>query len=153
MTECNTCKDWSGCSGKDFYKPSDIRYCGVQVVWLLQNPCLDEGRWPNEHRETGYIGNSKSNHHSAYFEVTMCVIGELNKRISRCGNDGIIFRQMYSSGIEQVGDMVRLHPHLAKNGTIEQIAGQVMSYVTGYRRKRISYKRFLWEKNNRGKVK
>ncbi|KKL52335.1 hypothetical protein LCGC14_2286450, partial [marine sediment metagenome] len=70
---------------KDWYSYGEIRYTLSQILFLLEHrDLLESGRWPSEHKETGYTGSSKGRTYKTegYFVKAIVVIAELNIRLA-----------------------------------------------------------------------
>lgn len=129
---------------KEWYSPSSIRFTKDQLLWLL--PHLDNiraGDWPPEHKETGYIGKSKSKRKpGAYFEPAVCIGAEVSVRLLACRRDGqmVIARYCWGKNEEELAEYFNL-PY---DRVIEGI-NSALRYCTGWKRKRTKYSQ--WKRN------
>ena len=60
---CEKCSDWKNCLGFDYYKPSEIIPCPLQVKWLLENyDSIDRGEWPTDglSSQGGHSGSGRA---------------------------------------------------------------------------------------------
>ena len=152
------CKKWKKCLGKTWYSQRDIQYCPKQNIWLMSK-LIDyyDGHfmvikdiWPLEkynedgeliitEKETGYIDLtnvqvSPSSH--APYEKIRQICGELNYRLKRTGMEG------------------RLLLLEVKNNRLElsEEASHALSYVNGWRRKRLDYNSWVKQRRYRSKI-
>lgn len=120
---------WKGCPGKDWYDYGDIRWCPLQVVWILQNAAsLDAGIYPEQ-----YKGHSRQLRAEGYFAKAKLVIGELRQRLELTDNHGELL-------ITQVEDGRIL-------STLSLGAYEILMYVKGWRRKSQSF--HAWQRQRR----
>ncbi len=130
---CRTCKNWDLCpvpEKQDWWEPGEIRYCEKQVLWLIKWVRLLD-KWPPDGKETGYTGTSgKPVGYHAPFETFRCIIGELNYRLKRCGQDGKAF----------IGTILSDAP-------LDDDDRWVLGYICGNRRKRMGFPEWrTWKK-------
>lgn len=95
---CPKCHDWRGCQGYKWYSLTDIVYCKLQCLWLIETFLAIEGEqivmdrftWPSE-EGTGYTDAPKTSFsnaaHAPYEKIVQCV-GMLSARLERTGKDG-----------------------------------------------------------------
>jgi hypothetical protein len=95
---CPKCRDWEGCKGYKWYTVSDIVYCRVQCLWLIETfltikgdqIVMDRFTWPSE-EGTGYTEAPKTSFasaaHAPYEKIVQCV-GILSARLENTGKDG-----------------------------------------------------------------
>lgn len=131
--DCQSCKDWKTCAvPPEWFSYQHIRWCPYQIIWLLQNAHIFRaGRWPPEHRNTGYengLGRQKVKTEASFVKPEL-VIGELECRLQRTGKDGIILE----AEIEGGKGIDNLRPE----------SWQALMYIKGWRRKRVAYRRWL----------
>jgi len=131
---CRDCRNWNECIGKESYMIAEICWCRHQCRWLIENFLkMDTGKivithdtWPVE--TTGYTEEFKSsrniNAHAPY-EKTLQVVAELHFRIDRTGKDG---RLLLLEVLNQCN--------------LSNEANQALSYVSGWRRRRQSYRQW-----------
>lgn len=126
---CRTCKSYKKCSRLDEdFSYSDIRWCPYQVLWLLEN----EGRlrtsgWITEDDNRG----SPNIPHAASFENIINVLAELDMRLACTKTHGKKLREQAIEGRTII--------------SLSKQARAALMYVKGWRRKRISYARWLRE--------
>lgn len=136
---CKTCRDYRNCNGKPWYMPSDIRYCSMQVLWILENffdvegnqPVIEQTTWPGDPDVTGYTDAPKTGQvnppHRAPFESTLQIIGEVAARLVKTGKDGRLL----------------VLEHHASKVYLSEDAVSALRYCSGWRRKRMSYAAWL----------
>jgi hypothetical protein len=133
---CRTKKDREGCPGMEWYAPRQIRFCRVQMIWLLSwLPLLREGSWPANPQPTGYtetprVQHSRSLH--ASFETPCQIAAEVDARLARCGLDRYLLEDCFIWGMSE--------DELAgKLGIpVEDVSWRITSalnYISGWRRK------------------
>lgn len=133
---CYKCKTWKGCIGKEWYNYGEIRWCPLQVIWILQNKEeFDAGRWPSEHKESQDTGQL---HADAGFTRVKLVIAEVKDRLARTDGQGELL-------ITQVEDQRDL-------STLSAGARRILMYVKGKDRKKIGFKKWVREVYNQQKT-
>ena len=112
----------------EWYSPGEIRFNSAQVRWMLSNwEELSEGQWIPQCEDTGYSGYDKRSCRAPY-EMVMQVVGELDARLTACGNDGIVALEYFNP----YNDL----PSTART------AKNVVRYCSGYKRPQLPYR--LW---------
>ena len=162
MEQCQICHrerwKWSTCPVvPEWFSPSVISYCPYQVEWILINlSMLEEGRWPPDHKDTGYsdYGGRKLRRGGAYFEVPVCVAADVTMRLDRCGPDGVLAKKCLADG----WDTYTLAQILRKPEEVLQNKIQrVIKYCSGSRARTITYYEFTRRRGiaraNNGSVK
>jgi hypothetical protein len=145
--QCHRCRNWDDCAGKEHYTIHDITFCRYQVQWLIGNFFRSDGddivlereSWPAPVRETGYTEAPRTSHSistHAPFERPMQVIGELDHRLKKAGKDGRLL--VLEVHLEQAYDTTRR--------SLSSDARAALGYISGWRRKRLSYSRWRTEK-------
>jgi len=140
LKPCKDCRNWNDCPGtKTWFSMSEIRYCKFQVIWLISNLIdyqdgyIVVSDWPQEDIETGYDDTpvQHSNKAAAPFETLRRITADVTSRLQRTGKDG------------------RLLLLEIKNDRLEfsEEANQALSYISGWRTKRMNYG--LWKKQRR----
>ena len=144
----------------EYYKPGEIRYSKVQILWLIRN-VLFQDTWPSEHIESGYSGGKgKSRGNNAPFVTIREIIGELNARLRQCGKAGLCLEYMT---LIDYGDQNYLAERLAGyHGTtpreIFYMVNFAMRFCKGHKRKQVTFEYFCqytrgndnaWEKRRR----
>ncbi len=79
---------------KDWYAPREIRFTRPTTRWLIRNlGCLQSGYWPPE--ASNYIDMPGTGSKSAYFETPIQYAVEIEQRMEKCGEDGLILLAIY----------------------------------------------------------
>ena len=114
-------------SPKDWFSPSEIRFTREEMIWLITwLTLLQEGRWPPEHKETGYTGHQGSRGHRAPFETPVQFAAEVDTRLKTTGEAGEALVDEIQSGIVDYEGLSRP-------------ARRVLNYISGWRRRRQTY--------------
>ena len=153
LTGCKRRRCPKGCPGFDWYAPSDIKMCRLQVIWLC--PWLSElsvGNWPSDHIETGYTGGKGKMSRSAYFETPVQIEAELKVRLKRAGKDGVVLEEIYSV---DPGERFNEMAYWARKRGVDinvmsVMVETAMKYVSGRWRKRMSYNNWKKQRRYRG---
>ena len=125
--DCRTCKRWKDCPGKDQYLYGDIRWCPLQVIWIVQNAeALRSGKWEAEPDDSR---GSRQVRSEGYFVTAVIAISELEARLTRTHNNGELL-------ITQIEDGRTL-------SNFSDGAREILMYVSGHRRKRTPFRRWL----------
>ena len=81
--------NYKECMGHEWYDYGDIKYCGFEVIWIIQNAEeLRQGGWPlpPEHLEVDRLKEEIIA--GAYYEKAICIVAEVDARLKRTGKDG-----------------------------------------------------------------
>ena len=133
--DCRNCRDYRGCLGKDWYDYGQVRWCPLQVLWIIAHrEELKAGCWPKDPDASGDDNTgSRTIKTEASFVKPELIVAELEVRLGRVGLQAELL-------ICQVDDGRSL-----SNLTSE--AREVLMYVGGSRRKRQSFSE--WKKQRR----
>lgn len=137
MLNCKTCKSYKGCPGKEFYFYSEIRFCPHQILFIIEHSfTLLAGRWPPDPEGSGYIdpGIKTGYKGEAYYVKPVGILAEVEYRLKKCGVDGKLLKAEVLAGLE-----------------LSQESKSALHYCKGWRRKRMSYQRWLWDRRYRDK--
>jgi len=121
------------------YQLYEIKFTQDQVIWLLGIlPLLRNGWWPESDDCQG------AHSRRAYFQTPIEIAIELDARLEKTGIDGAMAEGRYT--------LLKTHVALAQQYRMdEEIVRRrierAIKYVSGWKRKRFSYKAF---KNRRG---
>lgn len=130
----------------DWYAPHEIFFNREQVYWLLENRgTLHEGLWPPEHMGTGHVDRSTG--HSAPFEEPLIHIAEVDDRLD------IRTELEYRLTAAKI-DGKLLIAEIDAETPISELsyeARTVLNYISGWKRKRMSYRD--WRKQRRYRYK
>ncbi len=146
--DCNTCRytyEEPLClhPAGDWFSIHDValHYCKVQIAWMVKwSDLLDFGKWPPDY--TGYdkaaqlvkvkrrAGKAKKRKPTcASHQATMDVWQEIIKRMETTGEDGGEFWKE-AHKVDNFNEFPKASMH-------------VLNYLSGYRRKRLSYPNWL----------
>lgn len=135
--ECQKCKDYRDCIGKYWYDYSEIRFCPYQFIWIIENSeTFGIGDWPLSPDGSTYIDPKiKIGYKSeAYYVKPEVILGEVNARLARTGTDGKLLRAEVMAGLD-----------------LSQESKDALMYIKGWRRKRMSYQRWLRDRRYQDK--
>jgi len=122
-----------------------IIFSAQQVKWLISFlPVLREGRWP-PFPHTGYPQapfGRRANRNGAPFESAAMVAAELDIRLKACGMDGWLVKMVYGWG-ENYQSLGLADQELCRR------LNRCLKYVTGWKRKRVSYREFVNHRRSR----
>jgi len=128
----------------DYCKPSDIRMWPEHVTWAIEHLReLEEGRWPRDNRETGYVGGpGASVSHTAYFVTAVCLSAEIKYRLERCNvnsQDGKLTVKCLADDwdAQTLADLMKTNVE-----NIDRRIKRVVLYCSGQRRRRLTYAEF-----------
>lgn len=129
MKDCRKCKDYRDCAGKPWFHYGQIRFCPYQVLWIIEHSdTLLAGDWPPDPDSSSYVdpdikGSLKD---EAYYAKPVGILAEVNARLARTGTHGKLLRA------EVLADL-----------DLSQEAKDALMYVKGWRRKRMSFQKWL----------
>ena len=132
MKDCRKCKDYRDCAGKPWYHYGEIRFCPYQVIFIIYNEgVLRSGGWPDNPDGSSYIDPKVQTgfKSEAYFVKPVGILGEVEYRRKRTGTDGKLLRAEVLAGLD-----------------LSQESKDALMYIKGWRRKRMSYPRWLRER-------
>ncbi len=142
---CQTCKYETPNCIRGYWTYREIIFCYRQILFILEN--YEEERWPSDPAETGYTGGTgRKGIGNASFVRWREIRGEVSRRLSMCAQlDGAMLYQTYVLRLK-VEDIAK-----SFNCSVEEVERRVRSalaYITGWRRKRREYAKFVfdWEK-------
>lgn len=129
--DCRRCKRWQGCIGRLYYDFSEIRWCPLQVIWLIQNwDILEKGQWP---QPADFSEGAPNVQTEGNFVKSAIIMAELKTRLERTRVDGKLLKsEVWNYGdtdLEAVDIMNRL----------DRDAYTALMYVKGFRRKKMFY--------------
>jgi hypothetical protein len=137
---------------EEYWKPSEIRFSVPQILWLLKY-VSDSLEWPVDHRyETGYVGGpGKKQNHIAPYATVKEIVGELNARLVKCGEDGLMLEYCARIGAldewsyQKLGRYFRLPWYEVKKRVFK-----ALNYCRGRKRKKQSYREYRPYRKERG---
>lgn len=131
ILDCRRCKRWKGCPGKQWWHFGEIRWCPLQIIWILQHAEeLRAGQWPPQDEDSR---ESRQLRAEAYFVKAGIAISEVEKRLETTPGKGELL-------ITQVEDGRTL-------GTLSHTAYRILMYVKGKNRKDMNFK--SWQRQER----
>jgi len=134
---------------KEWYSPHSIKFSKAEVKWLISIlPLLRSGFYPPNPKESGYTDSkiySKRVFRGAKFETPVLLATELDMRLERCGQDGLLLEFLYS---QDPADELQVIQHIAGclNTDIWEVnrrIGRALRYVCGRNFKNSTYKEFI----------
>jgi len=129
IKDCRDCKSWKDCVGHDNYNYSEIRWCPYQCLWIIEHAeALRTGDWEITDDNIG----SRNTPHDGNFIAAITVLSELEIRLDKTGADG---QKLWKQVAEEGRELRHLSPR----------AKQALMYIKGWRRKRMSYRRWVRE--------
>ena len=148
--DCDTCvrylKSLEGgntplvCAHVEYYTPGMLWYCRPQMMcgieWL---DLLEEGDWPRDPKETGYneAGHvQKSVSLKAKFLPAANFFSEITDRLKSTGSSGetLVWELQHNTG---------------EYNQLSPAARRALNYISGYRRRRQPFGRWLWEQDKK----
>lgn len=138
--DCRRCRRWQLCPGKEWYSYAEIRWCPHQCLWALANRrTLESGRWVEkpERVEVGARGKGQKPG-EGYFVKAVVILGEVMARLQTTGEDGAGLLKE----VDQGRDIT----------TLSRAAFEVLRYISGYRRKKLAYGAWRWQRGKRERV-
>lgn len=129
--DCRNCKNWKDCDHPNDteFDYGQIRWCPYQCVWIIAH--AESLRMGNFELTDTNIG-ARNIPHEGNFVKAISVLAELEVRLKETGADGQkLWKQVANEGRE----FKYLRP----------LAKQALMYVKGWRRKRMSYRRWVRE--------
>lgn len=140
MIDCKDCKPSPSCAGKEFYTPSEIRFCRPQVLWLIENlGVLRTGIWPPNPQGTSYTDATIRGHKrfNAYFETPIQIESEVQIRLENTGLSGKLLVSEINQGIGLEGLSIE--------------SRSALNYISGWRRRRLSFVDWKRQRRHRNK--
>jgi hypothetical protein len=137
MTEfdCQRCRSWKDCPGKEWYSYGEVKWCPQQVFWLLKYADYLQVGWlaPDAVSCPGIRGKVMNT--EAAFVNARIVMGELNCRLSKTGWKG----RLLSEEARNREKMMYLSDE----------ANDALYYVAGWRRKGMNFMAWLKQRKYR----
>jgi len=132
---------WGDCpNDANWYSPSAIFYCSNQMMWgILYLDILEEGDWPPEHKETGYIG-SESRNTGTKFLPAVLFSAEINKRLKTTREAGeALVGEVQDREIVKADGTIVMYVGIRDYDGLSPPAKRVLNYISGWRRKAQTY--------------
>lgn len=144
--ECRKCKSWKDCEGHvyivktdvgkqyvSWYHYGEIRWCPLQVKWIIENAeKLRAGKWPTNPEGSSYIdpGIKTGYASEGYYVKPVGILAEVNARLAQAGIYGKLLRAEVLADLE-----------------LSQESKLALLYCKGWRRKHSSFS--LWLKQRK----
>ena len=148
IRDCEKCRDWKGCIGKEWYSPPEIGFCRYQMLWFIKHWAVkdsdgeweitSDGLWPDSPDGSSYTDialGHKAGKHGAYFETPAQIAAEIDWRIKRTKLSGKLLVADVVAGMD--------YKQLSRE------AKNALNYISGWNRKKPSFS--SWLKNRRYK--
>lgn len=131
-----------------WWPPGKITFRRREMLFLIKNlPELREGYWPASHDGSGYIDlpivrKGRVRSHKAPF-VTAEYAAEVETRLERAGLDGLILEaiESWDKSAASMASYLRI-----PEWSIRKRAKNTLRYISGWKRKKQSYKEFISHK-------
>lgn len=137
MKDCRKCKDYRDCPGKPWFHYGEIRFCPFQILWIIEYSETLRTSWPLAPDGSSHVDlpQVKTGYKSeAYYTKPAGILGEVNRRLARAGTHGKLLRAEVLAGLD-----------------LSQESKDALMYCKGWRRKRMSYQRWLRNRRYWGK--
>ncbi len=125
----------------DWYSFSSFLFHREQMMWAIEHiEELRDGTWPREPVETGYTEapiSSRRTSKEAPFVKPTCIAAEVDIRLQTTSTDGKLLIAEIQGG-KRISDL-------------EYESRQALNYVSGWKRKRLSYNIWLSQRRYRAK--
>ena len=140
MIDCNKCKDYRKCLGKEWYSYGEVRWCPFQCLWIIEHlDLIIIGKWPPSPEGSTYTDSSiKRSVPLSYasFEKPCDIVAELEVRLRKTGVDGKLLIAEVQAG---------------KTFELSKEAQTALMYIKGWRRKRLTYSNWKKQRTYLGK--
>lgn len=128
-----------------WWPPGKITFRRRQMLFLIKSlPELREGCWPANPAGSGYIDlpmirKGRTGRHRSYFEIPAGIGAEIEVRLESCGIDGLILEAIkgWGKSEESLANYFRMPVW-----SIRKRAKNALRYISGWKRKRLSYREF-----------
>ncbi len=127
---------------KDWYPPGEIIFKSYQIrSFILPNfEIFESGEWPAN--PSSYVGGYSPNRNScAAYENPMLIHAEVSYRLGMCP-DGEMLLDRYQRELRYC-DIARLYHWQGDEIDIERYVKQQLGFISGFRRKGYSFRRYL----------
>jgi hypothetical protein len=136
---------------KDWYAPYEITFHSKHMLFLIKHLReLKEGLYPLDPLGSGYIDRhvgKKAIKHKAYFEMPASIAGEVEARLNLCGLDGLILKALILW--EETPQYLAKCQSMSEEQIIRR-KSRALAFISGFERKRISYREFISHRKTRG---
>ena len=119
-----------------WYSPGKIRYTREEMMWgIAWLGLLEDGIWPPEHKETGYDDSHGSRNTKTKFIPAALFYAEITERLKTTGEAGEALVDEIQGGVEFEG--------------LSRPAKRALNYISGWRRRKLKYPKWKYEKLRR----
>ena len=135
--DCRKCKDYRECTrNRDWFSYQEIRFCPFQVLWIILHEETLMDNWPPNPDGSSYIdpGIKTGLGSEAYYTKPAGILAEVNTRLAKAGVHGKLLRAEVLAGLD-----------------LSEESKSALMYVKGWRRKSMSYQRWLRNWRYKGK--
>lgn len=133
-----------------WFAPREIYFSKIQMLWLIRNlAVLKEGSYPKDF--SSYIDTSiinKTPTTKAYYETPALFAAEVEIRLEMAGIDGLILEAIEAWGKSTASISAHLR---IPEGLVKKKRDTALSYVSGWRRKKRTYREYTNHKGGQGK--
>jgi hypothetical protein len=149
--ECN--EFWSLVVTERWYSAGEINFKTEQIIWILENLAVFRlgiyPRRPDTVDSAGIIWSGRAGtQRGAGFERACDITAEIEVRLKMTGFDGFLLEAVYSWQKDDVELAVVLGMDF---GDLQRRINRALKYVSGYRRKKYSYKEYVGHRKVRVK--
>ena len=120
----------------EWYEPKTITFQRDQVLWILRNlDMLEVGQYPPNPEGSSYIDapiSKRQVKRHAYFEMPVSIAAEVNLRLERTGKGQLLMAEV-----------------MAGYTLFSDEAWQVLTYISGWRRKQMDFKSWVKQRKYR----
>lgn len=149
MKDCQKCRTYKKCLGHSslvktkegqewvsWYNYGEIRFCPLQVKWIIENSViLESGDWPPDPDDKSLKDWGKPSYASeGYFVKSVGILGEVEYRRARTGTAGKLLKAEVAASLE-----------------LSEESQSALMYIKGWRRKKQNYNE--WKKKPKYRAK
>jgi len=128
----------------NWFAPREIYFSKPQMLWLIRHLSeLKEGSYPKDF--SSYIDNTgkRTANRKAYYETPALFVVEIEERLESAGIDGLILELIEAWGKSTASISAHLR---IPEGLVKKKRDTALSYVSGWRRKKRTYREFTSHK-------
>ena len=145
QTDCEECSKPCPFPNADYYPVGVIRYCRVQLFFLVENlELLRDGQYPLPHVESGYTDIDPSirvqQGSEAGFINPALIYSDVSSRLTACKADG----QTLLHEIQIL--------HADYYGDLSPAARNAINYCSGFRKRKLKYFAWLRDQKRKNKI-
>lgn len=143
QTDCDNCKRLCETPNADYFEISQIRYCRVQMLFLIEHiDQLADGIYPRNPQISGYqdSGSQSLSASDAGFVNPILIHGEITARLKACMEDG-------ETLLHEVRFLNADYYEALSNAS-----KSALNYCSGNNRRRMSYMAWLRDRKRKLKI-